>query len=71
MGDKLTLAERCRIHAEKMSGEGWYVTASVLWDAAEALDKLGYEIKVNPPWDGEHPPNNPKPNLTVIRNDEK
>ncbi len=35
---KPTLAQRCRIHAEKMQGEGWYVTANVLWAAANALE---------------------------------
>jgi len=33
-----TLAQRCMIHADKMQGEGWYVTANVLAAAAEALD---------------------------------
>lgn len=35
-----TLAERCRIHAEKMSEEGWHTTAGVLWEAAEQLERL-------------------------------
>ena len=32
-----TLAERCRIHAEKMQGEGWYSTANVLAEASEVI----------------------------------
>ena len=35
----LSLSRRCEIHAEKMEGEGWYVTANVLWAAAQALKK--------------------------------
>lgn len=34
---EIDLAERCRIHADKMDNEGWYVTANVLWQASEAL----------------------------------
>lgn len=34
------LADRCRIHAGKMDGEGWYVTANVLNDAAAELERL-------------------------------
>jgi hypothetical protein len=40
MAEAMTLAERCRIHAEKMSGEGWHVTANVLWLAAAEIDRL-------------------------------
>ena len=36
----MTIAQRCRIHAEKMSDEGWHVTANVLWTAAEEIDRL-------------------------------
>lgn len=52
-----TLADRCRIHAEKMQNEGWYVTANVLAEAAEALDEVG-EIRVNLPFD--EPPSDPR-----------
>jgi hypothetical protein len=34
----VTLAERCRIHADKMKGEGWYVTANVLAAASDELE---------------------------------
>lgn len=54
MADRMTLAERCRVHAQKMNDEGWYVTANVLWQAAKALDEVGYEVKVNLPF--EQPP---------------
>lgn len=37
----MDLAERCRIHADKMDGEGWYVTANVLWEAGEVLAGRG------------------------------
>ena len=40
----LTLAQRCRIHAEKMQGEGWYVTANVLDAAANELERLIKEV---------------------------
>ena len=36
----MTLAERCDIHGDKMDEEGFYVTAHVLWNAAEALKAL-------------------------------
>lgn len=34
----LSLSERAAIHADKMDGEGWYVTANVLSSCARALD---------------------------------
>ena len=40
-----TLAERCRIHAEKMEGEGWHVTAGVLWEIAATHDELLAALK--------------------------
>lgn len=40
MVHKMTLSERCRIHADKMQGEGWYVTANVLAEAADHIDLL-------------------------------
>ena len=35
-----TLAQRCMIHADKMQGEGWYVTANVLAAASERIEAL-------------------------------
>jgi DNA-binding transcriptional regulator YiaG len=35
----MKLSERALIHADKMDGEGWYVTANVLAACAEALDE--------------------------------
>ncbi len=34
----MTLAQRCRIHADRMQDEGWYVTANVLSAAADELE---------------------------------
>lgn len=34
-----TLPERALIHAENMQSEGWYTTANVLAECAEALDE--------------------------------
>ena len=62
MTSKMTLAERCRAQSRSMDLEGWYVAANVLWEAAEALDKMGYEIKCNLPFDeppSERPPLKP------------
>ena len=41
----IDLPERCRIHAGKMDGEGWYVTANVLAAAADEIDKLRRELE--------------------------
>lgn len=34
-----TLPQRAMIHAENMQSEGWYTTANVLAECAEALDE--------------------------------
>jgi hypothetical protein len=44
MTNNMTLAERCRIHAVSMDGEGWYVTGNVLDAAATELDRQAKEI---------------------------
>lgn len=36
----MKLPERCRIHAEKMHGEGWYVTANLLSEAADQIEAM-------------------------------
>lgn len=37
---KPSLSDRCRVHADNMQSEGWYTTANVLDEAAQALDQL-------------------------------
>jgi hypothetical protein len=40
IGAALSIEQRCRVHADKMQGEGWYVTANVLAEAAETIKRL-------------------------------
>jgi len=36
----MDIVKRCHIHAGKMDGEGWYVTANVLSLAADEIEHL-------------------------------
>lgn len=38
---RLPLPNRAMIHADNMQSEGWYTTANVLAECAEALDAVG------------------------------
>lgn len=45
MSESIPISRRCRIHADKMQDEGWYVTANVLAAAADEIDGLLEELK--------------------------